>query len=746
MEFCIIFAAYFENLLLMKKNINLLKKNSGYDWKFTNCGGVMRVDISTGQDIAHLAELDQKMWTVLSCPTKGLELDSKTLEMMDSDNDGRVRANEVIAASQWLTSVLNDPDLILRQEDYIPISAINTDNEEGMKIANSIRQILKNLGLEKDSISIADTADIMAIFNKTRFNGDGIITEGSTDDEKLKQLIHDCMEVVGTLDDRSGDPGVDTDKIELFFQQCADYKAWKEDGDARKNEVFPFGDDTEAGLHAYQALKDKIDDYFMRCKLASLNNDATGTLDVSATRIEAISEKSLTECMEEIAAYPLARIRTDKFLQLDAEVNPAWRDQFNTLKTFVFSKLNIADNLLDETTWKSIDAHFAAYIAWVAAKPAEDVEKLGADRIAAILADNQKDALMSLIEQDKALESEFNEISTVDKLLHFYRDFYRLLKNYITFVDFYDKNRKNKAIFQAGTLYIDQRCCDLCIKVSDMGKHNQMAGFSGMYLIYCECYSKQKNETMTIVAALTNGEVRDIVVGKNALFYDRDGVDWDAKIVKIIENPISIREAFWSPYRKFVRFIEDLINKFASKQDEKVTGDVTGKISETSQNLVPVQGEEKKSKQAFDIAKFCGIFAAIGLAIGAIGGFLTAAVKGFFLLAWWQIPIVILGIMLLISGPAMLMAWLKLRRRNLAPVLDANSWAVNANALISIPFGATLTSVASFPVVKVPDPFDNSKKTPTWKKVLWFIIILLVIAFCVLFFTNSLAKYGLPIR
>lgn len=728
----------------MKKNI--LKRKSGYNWQFANVGGVMRVNITSGQDIAHLGELDQKMWTVLSCPTVGLELDEKTLKMIDTDNDGKIRVQEVIATAQWLTTVLNNPDLLLRQEDFIPLSALNVENENGKKLERAIRQILKNLGLEKDSISIADTADIMAIFNKTRFNGDGIITENSTDDADLKQLIRECMDSVGSLKDRSGDDGVDTDLVENFYKQCADYKAWKDEAESRKDEVFPFGDDTEAALAAMSTLKDKINDYFMRCKLAAFNGEATAALDVSVARIETISEKDLSACRDEIATYPLARIRTDKKLLLDAEINPAWKDDFIKLKGLVFDKA-VNSNELTEDGWHQLEGRFSTFVDWMAKKPEVQIEKLGYERIDAIVSQNRKDDLMAVIAQDKALESEANEIESVDKLLHCYRDFYVLLKNFVTFVDFYDKTG-SKAIFQAGTLYLDQRSCNLCLKVSDMAKHNAMASFSGMYLVYCDCYSKQKNATMTIVAVLTNGEVNDIMVGKNCLFYDRNGLDWDAKVVKIIDNPISIREAFWSPYRKFSRFVETKINSMAASQDEKVTSNMTGKIDETGQSLAaidPAAEPQKEKPQAFDIAKFAGIFAAIGLALGYIGSFLMKAINGFVDLHWWQMPLVIIGLLLIISGPSMIIAWLKLRKRNLAPVLDANGWAVNAEAYVSIPFGNTLTALPNFPKVKLQDPFAQSKKTPVWRKIL-YVFVLLGLIFAALYFTNVLSSFGLPFR
>ena len=152
-------------------------KEKKYKWNFVNIGGSARVRINSGEDIAHLDELDPKMWTVLSCPTTGLEIDEKSLKYMDCDGDGKLRINDVISVSQWITSVLKDKDLILKGVDSIDINQINTDDANGKKLYSSAKQILENLGKEGTVISLADTADITAIFAKTRFNGDGIITD-----------------------------------------------------------------------------------------------------------------------------------------------------------------------------------------------------------------------------------------------------------------------------------------------------------------------------------------------------------------------------------------------------------------------------------------------------------------------------------------------------------------------------------------------------------------------------------------
>ena len=77
-------------------------------------------------------------------------------------------------------------------------------------------------------------------------------------------------------------------------------------------------------------------------------------------------------------------------------------------------------------------------------------------------------------------------------------------------------------------------------------------------------YAFYGGEKMTIAAAFTDGDSDNLMVGRNGLFYDRKGQDWDATITKIIENPISIRQAFWAPYKKLVRLIEEQVARRAA--------------------------------------------------------------------------------------------------------------------------------------------------------------------------------------
>src|SRR4051812_48723595 len=231
-----------------------------------------------------------------------------------------------------------------------------------------------------------------------------------------------------------------------------------------------------------------------------------------------------------------------------------------------------------------------------------------------------------------------------------------------------------------------------------------MAGLAGTYLAYCDCVGKATNEKMQIVAAFTGGDSDNLMVGRNGIFYDRKGRDWDATITKIIDNPISIRQAFWAPYKKLIRMVEEQVAKKAATAD----ADVTTQMQTTAQGTVVVDPKKEPPKKIDT-----GTLAAIGLVLTTLLGALGTVFARILGLPWWQIPLVIIAMVLVVSLPSMIIAGLKLRKRNLGPILDANGWAINSRARINVPFGASLTQVAVLPPGSkrdLVDPFAEKKK------------------------------------
>ena len=704
-------------------------------WQFFRAGGVDQVLLRNGQDILALDNLDQKLWVALACPTRGIEFDSKTLDLLDADKDGRIRAPEILAAIKWIKQNFKNPDDLLKGGTSVPLSAINENTPTGASLLAGAKRILENLDKPTaQSISLEDVADTTKIFAATKFNGDGIVPLESAPDENTQKTIADIIATHGSLPDRSGKIGINQAKLDGFFAEAAAYSDWYAKAETDKT-ILLLGEKTADAAAAVKTLKTKIDDYFTRCRLAEFDPRAAVPLNRAEAEFVNLAVKDLTLTTDDIVKLPLARVEPSRPLPLSQGLNPAWAAAMaSLLSNAIYPFLGGGKTSLQEGEWVTLQNLLAPYEAWMAAKPVTLVEKLGLARIRAILNSGTKETIAKLIQQDTVLEQEFAQIAAVEKLLLFQRDFYRLLNNFVNFSDFY--SRKG-AVFQAGTLFLDARSCNLCVHVSDTGKHASLAGLARAYLAYCDC-SRTSGEKMTIAAAFTDGDSDNLMVGRNGVFYDRKGRDWDATITKVIANPISIREAFWLPYKKLVRMIEEQIAKRAASADAEANKKLT-----TAASSVATADQSKASKGPAEPKKMdTGTVAAIGVALGSIATF-VGLVVGKFLDLGIYMPLGIIVVILMISGPSMLMAYLKLRQRNLGPILDANGWAINGRARINVPFGSALTDVASLPPGaqrSLADPYAEKKRP--WKT---YTVIIVLVALGALWYLGKLDSY-LPLK
>jgi len=233
-------------------------------------------------------------------------------------------------------------------------------------------------------------------------------------------------------------------------------------------------------------------------------------------------------------------------------------------------------------------------------------------------------------------------------------------------------------------------------------------------LAYVDCVRKATGEKLSVVAIFSQGDDDNLMVGRNGIFYDRKGRDFDATITKIVASPISIRQAFWAPYKKLVRMIEEQVAKRASAADEEVGANLAATASATA-GTAPVA-----KKPFFDPS----VIALISLALGSISAAFASVLVYLGKFESWQLPIIFAGIMLVISGPSVILAFIKLRKRNLGPILDANGWAVNAKAKINVPLGTSLTGIAKLPPGATVDVSDRyAEKSALWPKVLLVVFI-----------------------
>ncbi|MGE5506318.1 MAG: hypothetical protein ACM31L_17985 [Actinomycetota bacterium] len=652
-----------------------------HGWKFFRVGGFDQVRLDRGSDILALDRLDQKLWVALACPASGLDFDSRTLALLDRDGDGRIRAADIVEAVRWLKKVLADPDELLRPGSELPLAAIDGDSEEGRRVLASARRILTNLGKpDAAAIDLDETRDLARIFGQTRFNGDGVVPVAAAEDDATRALIVDIIAAMGGVPDRSGAEGVDQQRVDDFFAAIDSLSEWWG--------KMPPGAATLEATDALAAVRDKVDDFFLRCRLAAYSPAAAEVANPRASDLDTLARRPLAERLDDLEALPLATCSPGATLPLGDGLNPVWRERMERLRSLVLGDAAT----LGEAEWAEVKARFAAVETWAATKPATPLDGMAAERIAAIRAQGRAE-IDRLLGEDRAQEDEAAAIDGVERLVLYKRDLARLLDNFVSFREFY--SRRSKAIFQAGTLYLDGRSCDLCIAVDDVDRHAQLATLSRIYLVYCAC--RRQGATMTIAAAITGGDSDQLMVGRNGVFYDRAGNDWDATVVKIVDHPIGLRQAFLAPYKRLGRFVAEQVEKVAQARAKAAQEAAAAKAAPPAAGAAPAPAKPPEAPPPFDVGRFAGVFAALGLAVGAIGTAIASVVTGFLALKWWQMPLALAGLALAVSGPSMVMAWMKLRQRNLGPILDANGWAVNTRAKINIPFGGSLTQVARLP-------------------------------------------------
>jgi hypothetical protein len=666
-----------------------------HSWNFTHRGGIFQVQLNTVEDLRALETLDPKLWVALSCPVDDLEIDRRTLSLIDNDTDGRVRIEEMLTAVQWTLARLSAPKSIF-DSGALPLAAINTADAEGEKLLASAKRILANMGAPAaSSISVDQAANSEQIYGNSRLNGDGVISADASDNPEIQELIAEIMDCQGATIDRGGQPGITKGKLDRYFQQLKSYDDWWAQGEvetARGEDVFPLGEATPEAFKHFIGVEKKIDDFFARCQLAAFDARAEAPLNPGVSLYTDIAEEDFSLPRKDIEALPLAKVAANSSVPMLEGINPEWRVRMRKLCDTVIRPLGIGPgDSLEIEAWLEVKARFKAYREWRQSKPETGVEKLKIHRVRERLASDLQSQVDALLEEDARLAPEMKAIDSVEKLARYHRDLIQVLNNFVNFNQFYDESRS--AIFQAGELFLDGRECRLCLRVGDPTKHAVLATLSRAFVAYCECRRKDSPAKFYIAAVFSAGDSANLIVGRNGIFRDRKGLLWDTTIVRLIENPISIHEAFLRPYVRIGRFIGEKIEKWAVSRDKEMQ-----KQMETGVDSVASDSSTAAKNSGPAIGGMAAMLAAGGIALGALGAGLASLFNSMKALTWWELPLVMLGVILMISLPSMIIAWLKLRKRTLAPLLDASGWAVNGRTLISAKLGRILTMRATLPL------------------------------------------------
>jgi hypothetical protein len=172
-------------------------------------------------------------------------------------------------------------------------------------------------------------------------------------------------------------------------------------------------------------------------------------------------------------------------LPLDGKLNPAWRERVDRFRSACVAPALGDRRELSAAEWAQAKEKLAGHGAWLATRPKTAIDAVPLAQLRELVEGPAETALEALLAKEQAMEPEVKAMASVDRLAHLVRDLKPLLDNYVSFRDFYGRQRK--AVFQAGTLYLDARGLDLCLKVEDVAKHSALAVHSMACLVYCEC-------------------------------------------------------------------------------------------------------------------------------------------------------------------------------------------------------------------------------------------------------------------
>ncbi|MDR1744441.1 MAG: hypothetical protein LBS30_01665 [Planctomycetota bacterium] len=678
----------------------MAKPTPDFKWTFHRMGGLDQVEFNKGEEVFRLGELDPKLWVALSCPAKGLEFDSRTLFLLDTDRDGRIRIPEIVAAAEWFCARLKNPDAALRPEPALPLDAINDSTAAGRRLVATARAVLDSLGKpEASSISQEDICQAVLHASEQMFNGDGILPPLDGLDEGMRGYIGDAIRVVGGVDDIGGRTGINKAISASFIKTLSDWRDWN--GAVLQTET-PLGKSTPECWRLLAELKDKIDDYFMRCELAAYSPASQNALNMEDKPLTN-NETGLLEA-KALSELPLSKAGPDKPLDLKSGLNPAWRDRIELFAALIRPYTGDSGELTREA-WLRLQADLEPYSravagrpapvidASVTTKPAEAVEMLGEERIGELLRGDWHEKLSRLADEDANGPAASTDIADLERMTLYYLHFIRLLRNFVNFGEFYDQD--HTAAFQSGSLFIDGRSCRLCMPAGDVEAHSAIAKSSQLFLLYCECARGMQDgrpEAVTnVVAAVTAGDSDLLTQNRNGVYVDSRGNDWDARVVKVVSNPIDLRQAVWSPYKKFGALIAEQLGKYASEKQAGLMDSAGKKLNEVGTQVAA------GAAPRFDVGRNVGVFAAVGLALGAIGTAVGSIVNALLSMSWWQLPLLLSGIFIVISGPSVLMAWLTLRQRTLGPLLEASGWAINGRVRLGYGVARRLSGTAELP-------------------------------------------------
>lgn len=606
--------------------------------------------------------------------SSALLCDPDFLDCLDPDKSGRVRIDDVRGLLKWCLEVSSSCDGFLEGRSELALADLNCESPDGKRIFDSARALLKAAGKPETSfITLESAAERRKEILSTLLNGDGVLQLDLLENENDASYAAVVAKTVGTVPGCNGSEGIDLDLLDRFRRLLDDQIAWRA---AESPDLHAFGERTAEVFERYSRVENAIEHFFRSCR-ALLFSHSTENVCVVANRFDPMDASSINSFFEKA---PLAPANPLGMLSLADRINPLWID---SLRDF-FAAIGVQTMSLPD--WEAFRKKIAPYEAWRAAKNTEVFDEESDESLNALRFNPSDARLRDLIEQDKAVAETLESSTLLRKLLLCRKSLFEFLNNFVSMNALFQPEKPSMIL--AGRLVMDGRHFLLCTIVDDLAFHKSIVEKSDICVLYLQVSSSNDpKKTMCVAAAATSGTMRNLYIGKYGVFFTRDGNVWDARVIDVVRQPVSVCEAIKSPFRQFSNFFFAQIDKVFATKSKDFETQVAADIQQV--------GGTAPAKNGSSIPMLL-MGGGVGVAaLGSAFALITKTLKG---ISLWHVLGVLLAMLLILGAPAVLVSLTKLFRRNLAVFFEANGYAVNHGVRMSLRLGAKYTCAPRYPV------------------------------------------------
>lgn len=652
-----------------KKPAHRALADKGPDPVFIRFGRSLHLRIDNAADLRHVLTLDEAHWVSTSAPVLTINADPGFLALLDRDNDGRVRVEEFRSAISWLLDHLNNPDCICADNTELDLATVDPAAPDGEAILLAAGKVRDRVGAsERSSITLGEVRELLYSAEADGLGYSGLVLPQAAPNEALREFLHDVLTMMGGEEHPSGKAWVDAQALTRFIDEARAYLVWYDragvDGD---QQIMPLGEDTSSVFTLFKRLQEPLDRFFALCEWLAVSSFSAEVASGSVGSPQGLESAGSDHIRSLVEQAPLAAPVATCVLDLAGDLNPRFAEDLRAFQALCLQRLPGAEGpRLSAARWEAVKETLAAHAAWARSCPHTRVAELDMARLRTYVTDpHYYESALALLDDSQRRAIARDNLRLVERLILYQAYLLPMANSFVSFPDLYDPDRR--ALFEMGTLIMDGRHFTLSVRVPDRDRHVRLSEQSNIFMLYVEVSGVGDSKAYEIAVPVTSGGKGRLQVGAWGIFQDIDGSERHARVVAIVENPISLSEAIAAPFKRLGRTIAKKLQEITSVAEQKLS-----KVgSDTVTRVTDISTPDKSGGTSG------GMLAGGGIAIAALGSSAAFITKTLSTLSWQGalggLTLAALAVLL----PTAVFAWLRLRARDLSSLLEGAGWAVN---------------------------------------------------------------------